>query len=290
MRVLKSFGLPYQGSKNLLAPKIIDLIPACDSFLDACCGGGAVTQAAYVSGKFKKVTAVDTFAPIVRLLKAVMCEPGSIDYEHFPFVTKEDFDATRKNPQTLEDSVKLFTHSFGFKGNTYAWNPERVPWKRLFHEAVLGITAEQRRMALMTMLKRFKDEKKGPTWITMLNHPEELTSLNRIHKMETACRENGSTTELDISVGNLFDIDFDKFDVIYFDPPYRGTLKYRYKRFDFDRFDSLLRDLTQRGKPVFVSEYSELPGFRLIGEFRKLSTMDATQNRMVTERVWWNGV
>lgn len=290
MRTMKSFGLPYQGSKNTLAPKIIDLIPACDNFLDACCGGGAITQAAYVSGKFKKVTAVDTFAPIIRLLKAVMCEPGSIDYEHFPFVTKEDFDATRKNPLTLEDSVKLFSHSFGFKGNTYAWNSERVPWKRLFHESVLGETSEVRRKALMTMLKKFQDEKRPLSWITTLNHPEELTSLNRMHKMETACLESGSTTELDISVGDFFDLDFDKFDVIYFDPPYRGTYKYRYKRFDFDRFDTLLSELTKLGKPVYLSEYSQVPGFRQIGEWTKLSTMDATKNGTATERVWWNGV
>ena len=46
------YGIPYRGSKNSIAKWIIESLPAADVFVDLCFGGGAVTHAALLSGKY----------------------------------------------------------------------------------------------------------------------------------------------------------------------------------------------------------------------------------------------
>ena len=50
-----SYGLPYVGSKNLIAEQIIDLIPSCKHFYDLFGGGGAITHCVVLSGKWDTV-------------------------------------------------------------------------------------------------------------------------------------------------------------------------------------------------------------------------------------------
>ena len=37
-----NYGLPYKGSKNSIAERIVQCLPSGKNFLDACCGGGAI--------------------------------------------------------------------------------------------------------------------------------------------------------------------------------------------------------------------------------------------------------
>ena len=90
-----NYGLPYKGSKNSIAKAIIDALPAGDNFCDCCCGGGAILQAAVLSGKYKTVTGFDINKAIVGLVQAVMIDFGKIDYESIRLVTKEEFYARR---------------------------------------------------------------------------------------------------------------------------------------------------------------------------------------------------
>lgn len=59
----KSYGLPYMGSKNRIAEKIITEIiwnePNAEIFVDLFAGGCAISHAAILSGSFKKVYAND---------------------------------------------------------------------------------------------------------------------------------------------------------------------------------------------------------------------------------------
>ena len=45
--------MPYKGSKNKIAKKIIEVLPPSECFVDLFGGGGAVTHAAIESGKYK---------------------------------------------------------------------------------------------------------------------------------------------------------------------------------------------------------------------------------------------
>lgn len=53
------YGVPYQGSKNLIAKKIIEALPAADTFYDLFGGGCSVTHAAILSGKYKRIVLND---------------------------------------------------------------------------------------------------------------------------------------------------------------------------------------------------------------------------------------
>jgi site-specific DNA-adenine methylase len=93
--------------------------------------------------------------------------------------------------------------------------------------------------------------------IKNLAHTEQATNLCRLQKVEQTMRDASKTnqTELVISKKSMFDIDYEPYDVIYFDPPYADTKGYDKAKFDFDRFHSLIDRLVNSGKAVFVSEY-----------------------------------
>ena len=89
--------------------------------------------------------------------------------------------------------------------------------------------------------------------IKNLAHTEQATNLCRLQKVEQTCGTPPKTrTELVISKKSMFDIDYEPYDVIYFDPPYADTKGYDKAKFDFDRFHSLIDGLVDSGKQVYV--------------------------------------
>lgn len=55
----KKYGLPFKGSKNKLAERIVALLPLATHLYDVFAGGCAITHAALLSDKFKEVHAND---------------------------------------------------------------------------------------------------------------------------------------------------------------------------------------------------------------------------------------
>lgn len=53
------FGIPYQGSKNAIADKLVRCLPSADTFVDLFCGGCSMTHAAIMSGKFRNIVCND---------------------------------------------------------------------------------------------------------------------------------------------------------------------------------------------------------------------------------------
>lgn len=49
------YGLPYKGSKNKLAERIVRLLPKRTNLVDLFCGGCAVSHAALLMGKYEHV-------------------------------------------------------------------------------------------------------------------------------------------------------------------------------------------------------------------------------------------
>ena len=62
-----NYGLPYMGSKNALATKIVELLPRATHLYDLFCGGSAVTHAAMLSGKWQVFHNNDLNSGIVKL-------------------------------------------------------------------------------------------------------------------------------------------------------------------------------------------------------------------------------
>ena len=260
-----NLGLPYKGSKNTIANQIVAQFPRAHSFLDACCGGGAVLEAAYLSGKFERVEGIDIDEGIITLLNAVFRDFGKIDYEHKQLVTAERYKEAVRNRATLEDAVDRFIASFGFNGYDYQWGEKRRHLKYLVHQAMTLPTLDERRTAFHSFIRDLIKSGKidGSRWsielseIKNLGHTEQATNLCRLQKVEQTMRDasKDSGTELVISKKSMFDIDYDPYDVIYFDPPYADTKGYDKAKFDFDRFHSLINGLVDSGKQVYVSEY-----------------------------------
>lgn len=293
-----NYGLPYKGSKNSIAERIVQCLPPGKNFLDACCGGGAISHAAYLSGRYASVTGYDINKSIITLLKAVMVEGGKIDYENFPLITMEDFYAAKERwgDGNLNDAVIRYIASFGFNGQDYLWGKERLAYKYVMQRIVSLPTKFERREALrdfINLLNRVKIPY-DTTEFKNLAHMEQVTNLQRIKMVEDEmerARDTISTT-LDFRVSSMFDINFEAYDVIYFDPPYKSAQK-RYNHIDFSQvmFRALLHALREIGKTVFVSEY-ENPGpenFIEVANFKKLSTQSAQVNKTVTERLFFGG-
>ena len=284
------YGLPYKGSKNIIAKRIVDALPSGTNFLDCCCGGGAIVQAATLSGKFNTVTGYDINKSIIGLLQATMVDFGKIDYENFPVVSKEEFCAARDRNETINDFLIQYTCSFGTNGTNYLWGEAKTKYKTLMHNAIALPTMDQRRQALRDFMGCLVKDRLSNAELENLTVLDQATSLNRIHKVENTMRSRKSKTKLDLVCGSMFDIPFEKYDVIYFDPPYAGTSCYNKKNFDFIRFRKLLQVLKDMGKTVFVSEYNQpAEGFTEVASFIKIMTINAKGNRLVQEKLFYGG-
>ena len=295
-----NLGLPYKGSKNTIAERIVKCFPSGKSFLDACCGGGAILEAAFLSGKFDSVTGYDIDSSIILLLDAVFHKFGSIDYERKQLVKYEDFVESNRRRETLDDAVNRFIASFGFNGYDYQWGVKRRELKYLMHQALTLPTLDERRGALRDFIGRLID--KGNVsdglWsiklseMQNLHHIEQATNLCRLQRVESEMKQNSEhiTTSLCVRTGSMFeDIDYAEYDVIYFDPPYANTKGYDKVKFDFGRFHELLGRLVADGKTVFVSEYSQPPGFTRVATFKKQMTQCATKSVQVDENLYFGG-
>ena len=284
------YGLPYKGSKNIIAKRIVAALPSGTNFVDCCCGGGAIVQAATLSGKFKTVTGYDINKSIIGLLQATMLDFGKIDYENFPVVSREEFFAAIDRNETLNDFLIQYTCSFGSNGKDYLWGESKIKYKTLMHNAIALPTMDQRRQALRDFVGCLVKDQLSEAKLENLMHIDQALILNRFHKVENTMRSRKSKTKLDFVCGSMFDIPFEKYDVIYFDPPYAGTNGYNRNKFDFIRFRTLLQDLKDMGKTVFVSEYNQpAEGFTEVASFIKMMTINAKGNRLVQEKLFYGG-
>ena len=52
---MANYGIPYMGSKNTIAHKIIDYLPKANNFYDLFCGGCSITHCAMLSKKWQNI-------------------------------------------------------------------------------------------------------------------------------------------------------------------------------------------------------------------------------------------
>ena len=278
------YGLPYKGSKNAIAQKIVDTLPSGESFCDACCGGGAILMASALSGKYSRVTGYDINEAIIGLIRATMIDFGTIDYEHdLPSVDRKAFFEARNRSAGISDWLVRYCYSFGNDGQTFLWSDEMHEGFRLLEDAIRGKTLDERAHSIQELAKH-KDA------IELMSRVEPFVRLRRIKKVEKTVLDSKITTSIDVGVKSMFDVDYDKFDVIYFDPPYKDTKGYFKVKFDYSAFEKLISGLRDKGKRVFVSEYSQpTDGFTCVAEFSKRVLINKTGNTARVERLYFGG-
>lgn len=123
-----NYGLPYKGSKNKLAERIVDLLPKRTHLIDLFCGGCAVSHAALLKRKFQHIHINDL---------NWMCPTLFIDalngkYENDTrWISREDFFRLRDT-----DPFVAIVWSFGNNMRDYLYSVEIEPLKRAIHYAV----------------------------------------------------------------------------------------------------------------------------------------------------------
>ena len=274
---MTTYGLPYKGSKNKIADKILEFIPSAETFVDVFAGGCAVTHAALLKGKWKRFFCNDVLNTPEAFLFAVR---GGV--EKLPvWISKLEFMALQPSilpPHLLQKLI----FSFGTNFRTYLYPPEKVKFKELCVRVITEKDPEKRRILFKRCFEEF------------LNHPEVFGSLNSVRNCETLERRKRIKELEKLSKiinnafsgrgGNFFPLRLDYRDlkipensVIYCDPPYSKTEGYRGTgKFDTDDFWEWCRN---QKNPVFVSEYSAPPDFVEVFQTYKKCVFSSSGNK-----------
>ena len=123
-----NYGLPYKGSKNRIAKKILDVLPAAPVLYDVFCGGCAVTHAALLSGKYSRVVANDINGMIPRAFETAIT--GGFRNED-RWISRDNFQKLYKT-----DPYVAICFSFGNNLHEYCYARDLEPYKRALHYAI----------------------------------------------------------------------------------------------------------------------------------------------------------
>ena len=123
-----NYGLPYKGSKNRIAKKILDILPDAPVLYDVFCGGCAITHAAMLSGKYSRVVANDINGMIPHAFETALA--GGFRNED-RWISRDNFQKLYKT-----DPYVAICFSFGNNLHEYCYARELEPYKRALHYAI----------------------------------------------------------------------------------------------------------------------------------------------------------
>lgn len=350
------YGLPYKGSKNKLAERIVSLLPDGEHLIDLFCGGCAVSHAALLRRKWPHVHINDIdWRPVTLFQDALAGKYQDEDR----WISREDFFRLKDT-----DPYVAIVWSFGNNMRDYLYSQDIEPLKRAIHYAMFyGDYEPAREMGhdlsfiqpLHDLQKRYLAVKHyfsrlghfrqqsfeggGRIGLLAWSQPRDSASVvehggaeyasldsqtpcrtatprmpepsgavqkkrNSLGEIANYERRNnllqiavqgasplaarcggGQKPLLTSSVGDYQQVGIPDGSVIYCDIPYEGTNVYdKSVAFDYDRFYDWCSRQTQ---PLFISSY-QMPDdrFRCIEEFTHRSTLSASANNEVTERVF----
>lgn len=327
------YGLPYKGSKNKLAERIVRL-------MDLFCGGCAVSHAAMVMGKYKHIHIND----INWMCPTLFIDAINGKYNNESrWISREDFFRLKDT-----DPYVAVVWSFGNNMRDYLYSREIEPLKKAIHYALffsdyslakeLGHDLsfidpikdlQKRYMAVKHYFNQFGHFRKqsfegGAKRVAQIavngktNVPQSCSTWNvstecrnskkkrilRYGEMANLERRNvlaclgelrtdencgnvlrGYSVPITSSVLDYQDVEIPKDSVIYCDIPYLNSNVYnKAEHFDYERFYEWCG---RQAEPVFISSY-QMPEdrFDCIEEFVHRSTLCATANNQVTERIF----
>jgi hypothetical protein len=122
------YGLPYKGSKNKLAERIVRLLPRRANLVDLFCGGCAVSHAALLMGKFEHIYINDINWMCPTLFMDALQGKYANDTR---WISREDFFRLRDT-----DPYVAMVWSFGNNMRDYLYSKEIEPLKKAIHYAL----------------------------------------------------------------------------------------------------------------------------------------------------------
>lgn len=207
------YGMPYQGSKNKIAEKIIKYLPNGKRLVDLFGGGGAISHCASLSYKWESVL-YNELNPLV--YKAFSMAINGEFREEKRWISREDF-------FRLKDADPYVAVCFSFSNNlvNYAYSKELEPYKKALHYA--------RVFKDNSLLKEMGIDSDGSR--------EDLKRFFKdVHKGDLQCLERLQSLPIETINGSYTDYVYQDGDVVYCDPPYEDTDCKGYKGFDNEAF------------------------------------------------------
>lgn len=267
------YGIPYLGSKNKLAERIVSLLPRAEHLYDVFCGGCAIAHCAALSGKWGHIH-INDISDMPQLFMDAIA--GKYRDER-RWISREDFFALKDS-----DPYVRSCWSFGNNGQDYLYSREIEPYKRAVWMMLTADSVRERRLAYREVVRQLAPLIKGKT-TKVRGDNQSLESLERLEKLERL----QSLESLTYSVGDYRDVEIPDGSVIYADIPYRtSTQKDDYGvRFDYEAFYDWCEAQTQ---PLFISEYS-MPEDRFVcvAQWDVVCSRSPTNNNLRrVEKLW----
>jgi hypothetical protein len=195
---MSKYGLPYKGSKSSICDELLKRLPNAENFYDLFGGGGAVSHAAALSGKYKNVTYNEINPNVAKFIKDAT--EGKYSYENFKpeWVSREDFFSKKD-----KDAYVSLVWSFGNGESSYLYGKDIEKYKKSMHQAVifdefdelatqvLGINEwkteviKERRLILRKKIEHYRKTGIPSCLIPFLNK-KQRASLNLYNKIEEA--------------------------------------------------------------------------------------------------------
>ena len=144
-----NYGLPYKGSKNKIAKRIIDALPSAETFVDVFAGGCAITHAALLSGKYKRIIANDIDVKIPMLFKDAI--NGNLPADYDRFISREEFNQLKDS-----DAIVACCWSFGNNKEAYLWNDDTAGAKIIAFKMIEEPHKKKRRELYIRFVKYLK--------------------------------------------------------------------------------------------------------------------------------------
>ena len=272
-----NFGVPYVGSKNLIAERLVSQFPRAEYFVDLFAGGCAMTHAAFLSGKFKKFICNDLDFRGVELFKQAVS--GKFKNEN-RWISRDDFYKLKDS-----DLYVRFCWSFGNNQKDYLYSKQKERQKRALHYAILfddwvefyelfpDIYNEVAKEILFV-----KDVEKRYSIIRHCFASQKMQSLKSLQSLESLKRlQSIETIKMDY---RKVVIPYDS--VVYADPPYKGRESYSVK-FDSDLFFDWCRN---QNSPIYISEYDAPKDFKAVFEINKINKLCSTKKFTIKEKIF----
>ena len=313
-----NYGLPYQGSKNRIAKRLVDALPPAPVLYDVFCGGCAVTHAAMLSGKYQRFVINDRRDWLPDAFRKAI--HGGYAHED-RWISREEFERLRST-----DAYAAMCFSFGNDYRSYMYARPLERYKRALHYAIFwrdfapwAALCPETAGALAAGLAPIEDRKQrrvqaghfiveslkqqlsaGTLSPDILEKPiyrqirratsnslQSLGCLERLERLLSLERLESLPDTLTAYSMDYREMRFDEPGIIYCDPPYMsGYAKGKEYGCEFDA-EAFYSWCEAQKLPVYISEY-QMPEERFvcIAEWDKVTTIAAKTTTHVTERLW----
>ena len=280
------YGLPYQGSKNKLAERIVRLLPKRTHLIDLSCGGCAASPAALLMGKYEHIHINDLHWMCPTLFIDALT--GKYNHEN-RWIRRHDLSFI--DPiQDLQKRYLAVKHYFNRldKSQQQSFEGGRIRGCSQSKQKKDSIPFRISSLGKAVKSSLSKKKYKRPS---ELQHNEGRNTVASLAIPRAAAQSaqifGGQILPITSSVLDYEEVTIPEDSVIYCDIPYEGTDGYLEKDkggFDYERFYQWCERQTQ---PVFISSY-QMPEdrFDCIEEFTHRSTFAQKYNNLVTERIY----